>query len=326
MVGKSDELPNRLALDVKASDDLRMRLKNDTPAGIKQAAQEFEALFLREVLKSMRDAVPNDGLFDSDQTRFYTDMLDQQLAQDLSRKGTLGFAEMIEKQLAGKFPPDAAALERGNAASALGLPATTSQATSTTAEALQNYRYPVAPASVQNGLRIDGQAPGNAAAGSAAIPADAGEFVSQVWPYAVEASQQLGIPAQYLVAHAALESGWGKSSLRRADGSPAYNLFGIKVGKNWTGDTVDMQTVEYVNGQAQTVTARFRAYSSYADSFRDYAALLRNNARYAPIMGTQSGSDFAKGLQRAGYATDPEYADKLSRIINGPTLRQALFG
>ena len=123
-----------------------------------------------------------------------------------------------------------------------------------------------------------------------------------------------------------MESGWGRSEIKLADGSSSHNLFGIKAGKNWTGQTVDATTTEYVDGQPRQVVERFRAYGSYEEGFRDYANLLRSNSRYSAVIGTQDGTEFAKRLQQAGYATDPMYADKLSRIINGPTMRQALIG
>ena len=165
-----------------------------------------------------------------------------------------------------------------------------------------------------------------APAAATEMPANSNEFVNRVWPYAVEASRSTGVPPQFLVAHSALESGWGRSEIRRADGSPSYNLFGIKAGKNWNGATADTTTTEYVNGQPQQLVERFRAYGSYEEAFRDYANLLRNNARFGAVIGSQDGTEFAKRLQQAGYATDPMYADKLSRIINGPALRQALIG
>ncbi|PKO89293.1 MAG: flagellar assembly peptidoglycan hydrolase FlgJ [Betaproteobacteria bacterium HGW-Betaproteobacteria-12] len=147
-----------------------------------------------------------------------------------------------------------------------------------------------------------------------------------IWPHAVEASRSTGIPPQFLVAQSALESGWGRNELRHADGSSSHNLFGIKAGKNWSGATVEAATTEYVNGQPQQVVERFRAYASYEESFRDYAVLLRDSSRYSSVIGSQDGTEFARRLQQAGYATDPMYADKLARIINGPTLRQALIG
>jgi flagellar protein FlgJ len=155
---------------------------------------------------------------------------------------------------------------------------------------------------------------------------NASDFVNRIWPHAVEAGSSLGVPPQFLVAHSALESAWGKSEIRAADGAPTYNLFGVKAGRSWQGPSVEVQTTEYVNGVAQTSSEKFRVYGSYAESFRDYANLLRNNSRFSGVLGQQDGTQFARSLQQSGYATDPLYADKLSRIIKGSTLHQALSG
>jgi flagellar protein FlgJ len=122
-----------------------------------------------------------------------------------------------------------------------------------------------------------------------------------------------------------LETGWDRAEPRLADGQPSYNVFGIKAGRNWTGATVEATTTEYVDGVAQQRVERFRAYGSYADAFRDYANLLASNPRYTAVLGSADASHFAQGLQRAGYATDPAYAAKLERIINGQTLKAALL-
>jgi len=151
-------------------------------------------------------------------------------------------------------------------------------------------------------------------------------FVAATLPHALAASREIGIPAHFLVAHAALESGWGKHEPRFADGRPSHNLFGIKAGSNWQGAVVEARTTEYVNGVAESRVERFRAYGSPAESFRDYARLLAGLPRYAGVLGSQDAATFAHGLQRAGYATDPDYAAKLEGIIHGPTLRQALIG
>jgi flagellar protein FlgJ len=129
-----------------------------------------------------------------------------------------------------------------------------------------------------------------------------------------------GIPAAFLVAPAAHETGWGRREIRHADGAPAYNLFGIKAGPNWHGPTAEITTTEYVGGAARKVTASFRAYGSYAESFADYAKLMKTSPRYAGVAGADTAGEFAQGLQKAGYATDPAYADKLARVIN-TTLR-----
>ena len=305
---------NRFVLDPKASADLRSKLKNDPQAGLKQAAQQFEGMLLNMMLKSMRDATPSDGLMDSDQTRFFTSIMDQQLAQNLSAQGQLGFAKLIEQQLgrnlATEFSSDPVSsleaiqqslIQRQAASSAGFVPGSGAP------------RIRSAPLEASPSL-----APTSSSSGS--------DFVNRIWPHALEAASAIGVPPQFLVAHSALESGWGKSEIRSPDGQPTYNLFGVKAGRSWQGASVDVQTTEYVNGVAQSVTEKFRVYGSYAESFSDYASLLRNNSRFSAVLGQQDGTQFARSLQQSGYATDPMYADKLSRIINGTTLRQALAG
>jgi flagellar protein FlgJ len=150
-------------------------------------------------------------------------------------------------------------------------------------------------------------------------------FVEEHGAAARAAEAATGIPAAFLVSQAALETGWGRKEIRHADGSPAFNLFGIKAGANWRGPVAEIVTTEYVNGQPQKVVAKFRAYGSYAESFADYARLMKESPRYQRVLaGVHEGGDrasaFAQALQRAGYATDPAYADKLTRVIN-TTLR-----
>ena len=317
---KIQDTPNRAAFDVKGTQDIRAQFQKDPQQGLKAAAQQFEALFLQMVMKSMRDATPQDGLLNSDQSRFYTGMLDQQMAQNMaSSRGGVGFARLIEQQLGQHMtnPKGQSELTAPATAAAKDLPLAVSDVSH-----LQHRPVP-------SGLPTSASYGTNASVAPAVTqeaPASSKEFVNRVWPHAVEASRSTGIPPVFLVGHSALESGWGRGEIRKPDGSNSFNLFGIKAGKNWTGDTVEAVTTEYVVGQPVKVTERFRAYASYEESFRDYANLLRNSPRYTGVIGSQDGTEFARRLQQAGYATDPMYADKLSRIINGPTLRQALIG
>lgn len=311
---KAEDLnANRFVLDARATADLRAKLKSDPQSGLREAAQQFESLMLQMMLKSMRDAAPQDGLMDSDQSRFYTSILDQQVAQNLASQGKLGFAKLIEQQLGRNLP------------SGLSL--------SSTADSLEVMQRQAAISASQfagAGAERVRRAPSQAV--ESALPAgavDTGggqEFVNRIWPHAVDAASSLGVPPQFLVAHAALESGWGKSEIRTTNGQPSYNLFGVKAGRSWTGASVDVSTTEYVNGEAQSVREKFRVYGSYAEAFQDYANLLKNNTRFSSVVGQRDGTQFARSLQQGGYATDPAYADKLSRIINGTTLRQALAG
>jgi peptidoglycan hydrolase FlgJ len=152
------------------------------------------------------------------------------------------------------------------------------------------------------------------------VPNKTTDFINTLMPHASVASATTGIPAHFMLAQAALESGWGKHEIRRPDNSPSYNLFGIKAGNNWQGETVETITTEYINGVPQKTVEKFRAYNSYEEGFRDYANLLSRNPRYANVVNTQSAAEFAYGLQRAGYATDPQYGNKLMRILNNPAL------
>lgn len=318
---KIQSTPNRAAYDVQSAQDLRGQFAKNPQEGLKAAAQQFETMFLQMVMKSMRDTVPDDGMLNSEQSKFYTSLLDQQMAQNLSTSGKgVGFAKLIEQQLGrslatpqGESPPAGAANTAAN-----GLPLAASDG--------RHLQYKTVLSSLPTSSAYPKVDVTSAPAAATEPPASSKEFVNRVWPHAVEASRSTGVPPQFLVAHSALESGWGRSEIRKADGSSSFNLFGIKAGKNWTGQTVEATTTEYVDGQPQQVVERFRAYGSYEEGFRDYANLLRSNARYSAVIGSQDGTEFARRLQQAGYATDPMYADKLSRIINGPALRQALIG
>ncbi|MDQ7988063.1 MAG: flagellar assembly peptidoglycan hydrolase FlgJ [Candidatus Dactylopiibacterium sp.] len=280
------------ALDPASLAGVKLSAREGTPEGNKAVAQQFEALFLQIVMKSMRDTIPKDGAFDSENTRFFQSLADQQLVMQMAQKGGIGLAAVIERQLNGGVPPQPSAQElkgmpRANAA---------------------------------------GAAAGAAAAPTLGVPysAKAQEFVASVWPEAREAAASLGVPAHFLVAQAALETGWGKSVIARADGSSSHNLFNIKAGANWKGAVVEARTTEYENGQPVERVERFRAYASAAESFEDYAKLVGQAPRYAAVRGQQDGASFARALQQGGYATDPAYADKLARIIQGDTLRQGL--
>jgi len=308
-----DSNVSRFVLDTRTTSDLRLKLKQDPQAGLKEAAQQFEGMLLQMMLKSMRDASPQNGPLDNEQTRFFTSILDQQLAQNLAAKGTLGFAKQIEQQLGRSILPGT-----GDSMSA---------SLMQLQQALTERRAASSAAAFADGdVRVGSGSGSRNGAGSSYGSEEGRDYVNRVWPHAVEAARTLGVPPRFLVAHSALESGWGKAEIRLADGSSSYNVFGIKAGRGWQGPSVDVQTTEYVDGVAQTVQAKFRVYGSYGEAFQDYANLLRNSSRFSGVVGQQDGTQFARTLQQSGYATDPNYAEKLGRIIGGPTLRQAMVG
>ncbi|MDH4051991.1 MAG: flagellar assembly peptidoglycan hydrolase FlgJ [Rubrivivax sp.] len=285
MTAPAATAPNALAGDLRALDTLRYRAKGDPQAVVREAARQFEALFMNELVKSMRSTTMDSGLMDGGSGgEMAKGMLDQQFATQLTgMRG--GLSEAIANQL-----------QRQMGLSPGPIPATTGA-------------NPV-PAPLGTPENTPARIPERGAAG----------FVDQHSRAAQAAEAATGIPAAFMVAQAAHESGWGRREIRHADGAPSHNLFGIKAGAGWNGPVAEITTTEYVDGQARKVTARFRAYASYAESFADYARLMKNNPRYQAVVEAETPQAFAQGLQRAGYATDPAYADKLTRVIN-TTLR-----
>ncbi|MCY1165691.1 MAG: flagellar assembly peptidoglycan hydrolase FlgJ [Pseudomonadota bacterium] len=306
-------LDQRLSLDVQGVDALRRTVRTSPDEGMKQASKQFEVMFMQMVLKSMREATPSGGMFGGQQEKMYTSMLDQQLSQNLSGRG-LGLAEAMYAQLRRTMRSDEAPLSPVD-----GLPLEIRPGTS---GVLNPGRPPetVSPQTRAQDLSIYEAATGQATLSRSALPqAHVEQFVSRMLPAAQRASEASGVPAQLIMAQAALESGWGRREIRAEDGRNSYNLFGIKADKGWKGPVVETTTTEYINGVAQKGQATFRAYASYEESFSDYAKFLVTNPRYANVLATQNPAEAAHGLQRAGYATDPQYAGKLVRIMKQMT-------
>lgn len=287
------------ALDARALGALQARSRVAPEQALKQAATQFEAVFMNMLLKSMRDTIPQDGAFDSDTTRTYTGMFDQQLAQQLSGKG-LGLADMLVKQLSRQISskgPESAATPTNRVEKPAGIPLQPEG--KTLKQVIER---------IQEGV-------GAATALSTAPRAQA--FVERMLPHARAAEAATGLPARFVLAQAALESGWGRSEVRGADGRASNNLFGIKAGRDWKGPVVEARTTEYVNGVPLQTLQRFRAYATPAESFADYARLLTSSPRYREVLARgHDATGFATALQQAGYATDPRYAEKISRIIH----------
>jgi flagellar protein FlgJ len=262
--------------DPQALSSLKREARAQDPAALKEAAKQFESLFTQMLLKSMREASKSfgDSMFGSDQADFYQGLFDDQMALHLSQGKGLGLADMLFRQLM---------QSSGDGERIAAIEAS-------------------APAH-----------PGNTT--HRAVAQSKEDFVRTYLPYAEQAARELGVDARALLAQAALETGWGKSVPCTATGECSYNFFGIKATGRWSGATVSVPTLEFEDGLPVRKAERFRAYSSPADSFRDYAALIRNNPRYGAALG--AGSDvasFASALQRGGYATDPEYADKIVAV------------
>ncbi|MBV6489636.1 MAG: Peptidoglycan hydrolase FlgJ [Pseudorhodoplanes sp.] len=287
-----------LALDARALDALRRDASADPRATLRQAAGQFEALFMQQLLRSMREAMPKSGMFGGVGHDTYVGMLDQQLSQSLAgRPG--GLAETIARQLT-----------RQLAAPGAGEPATAGAAQAAAPGGLRSFRMGASPS-------LDPQAAERLKASlSRRLDGSQAGFVARMWPHAMAAQRSTGVPAAFVVGQAALESGWGRQEIRHPDGSGTHNLFGIKAAGGWKGATVEVATTEYVDGKPRRCVERFRAYASYEEAFADWASLMSGNARYAPVLRAgQSVSGYASGMQRAGYATDPRYGEKLERTI-----------
>jgi flagellar protein FlgJ len=292
------DLSSTLATDVKGMAELRQSAREGAPEALQKAATQFEAMFMNMMLKSMRDASPQEGMLDNQQSKMFTTMLDQQTSQNLAKRG-VGLADMLIRQLSPGVPD------------MQGMP-TAEPASGAAAGAMAPGG---AAARLQRAIDASAVPDADGAARKAQAP-HVRAFQDKLASHAEQASRATGIPAKFMLGQAALETGWGKREIVGRDGSRSNNLFGIKAGPGWTGKVVEAVTTEYVNGKAQSKVERFRAYDSYADSFKDYAKLITDNPRYEKVMASAGdASKFAQGLQRAGYATDPQYANKLTRII-----------
>ena len=279
--GALNRMEQSLAADAASLNRLKYQAGQATPAAIRETARQFESMFMRELLKSMREATMKSGLLDSPQENLGTDLLDQQFAVQMSGQPG-GLAEVIARQLMQQMN----LAEPGPARDAAARP-----------------RAPAAPAPD--------------ATPALPVPQAARGFVQQHAAAARLVERSSGLPASYLLGQAGHESGWGQREIMRADGSTSHNLFGIKATGDWKGQVAEVTTTEYVDGVPKKTVARFRAYDSYAESFQDFARLIGNSPRYAQArQQTGSVQDWAQGLQQAGYATDPNYAAKLSRAIN----------
>lgn len=353
--------------DLNRLNQLKVGKDRDGAENVRKVAQEFESLFINEMLKSMRsatDVMSKDNPFNSQASKQYQDMHDQQLSVTLSKEGGgIGLADVLIRQLSKLQEPSEKPNPFGQVAQTAG------------AKWASNPNAAVAPVDpARNDSQLLNQRrlalPGKLAerpsaevatknseveqagkpqplvnldwkpATAFAAPQDAplivngveatvpsapsktrfsspDEFIATMLPMAEKAAKRLGVEPRFLVAQAALETGWGKSMIRQKDGSNSHNLFGIKA-NGWDGESTRVKTTEYVNGKATKQMAGFRAYDSFEQSFNDYVRLLENNDRYQSAIQVASTSGdserFVNELQRAGYATDPHYASKINQI------------
>jgi peptidoglycan hydrolase FlgJ len=305
------DLSGKLAFDANSLNKLKNSAKENSPEAIKEVAKQFEAVFINMVMKSMRAATPQDGPFDNEQSRTFTAMLDQQLSTNLANKG-VGLAEVLTRQLTKSSHGAVNAMEQAVSGDSDVTNADTLGVSNVMPNLLKESGYTQKPAIVPTTTPMI-----NSLVKPSDLSGKAAEFHQRLSKHAVAASRETGMPANYMLGQAALETGWGRREIKSRDGTNSHNLFGIKATGGWKGKVVETTTTEYINGVKEKRVEKFRAYDSYADSFKDFAKLIQNNPRYQSVMANvDSISGYARALQNSGYATDPEYANKLASVIH----------
>jgi len=318
--------------------------KTDNQAALRGVAEQFEQMFMSMLMKSMRDANESfgeDNPLNSSETKFYEGMMDQQLTMELAQNGGMGLADLLVKQLSQKYGdererayPEVKPLDQVDGKSFMleralkGLPVEEAQKVTQLLSLDSAYLRPTIPTTLKadvDAAQVNAEAASASASQSAPITeplatrfASPEAFVRELMPLAQSAADEIGIDPKLLIAQAALETGWGKFTLQTEQGGGSYNLFNIKADQRWDGNSVNTSTLEYRDGVAIREQASFRVYDSYQQSFSDYVEFLKSNSRYqAALNETNDPEAFIQALQKAGYATDPAYATKVTRIFNG---------
>ncbi|AVI61820.1 flagellar assembly peptidoglycan hydrolase FlgJ [Halomonas sp. GFAJ-1] len=326
-----NNISSQFALDMNGFQRLQHNARIDPEGGVHGAAQQFEALFVQMMMKSMRDAVPSSDLFNSTTTDTYQQMLDQQWSQVVSSRG-MGLADMLVEQLQRQGAVGRSANEADQEIQALiagiprGTPRVLEGALQPSGESETGGRFLSELEAIQQRSSPDARADTNVGTGGSKqaielsafsnAPEHVQRFMTKLAAPAQAASQESGVPAELILAQAALETGWGRHEIATRQGSNSHNLFGIKAGSHWQGKTTDVVTHEYINGRRTQIVDTFRVYDSFEHAFTDYANLIGNNPRYAGVVQAGSAEQAARELQQGGYATDPRYADKLVAIMN----------
>jgi flagellar protein FlgJ len=325
-----------LYMNMQQFSELKLEAREHSAGASKKAAQQFEGLFIQMMLKNMRAAAVMDESQHSSYMDFYSEMYDKQMALMMSQQGGIGIADLLHKQLDQNMPEGQnAAAPGGHALPVYRLPVT-AEPVLPLPLAEMNYVASNPQVSVHSvSEHLPESVPLHEIA-DRSLQSETIEpfygwqqpdtFVRDLWPHAQQAAEQLGVSAQVLVAQSALETGWGKFAMKKEDGSIAFNLFGIKAGSDWAGQSVSHQTLEFRDGAMQREAASFRAYDSVSDAIDDYVSFVKQRPRYADALD-HGGSDldYIGGLHEAGYATDPEYTRKIQRILQSETLQQALL-
>jgi flagellar protein FlgJ len=306
--------------------------RKDSAEGLREVAKQFEAMFLNMMLKGMRageETLFGDNYLRSNETNFHQENFDNQLALHMSASGGVGLAETLHRQLMQRYEPVVAA-NTSAIAGAQGDLTNVRRFTGSvqrTDAVITSVELRARTIATRDLVQFVPSEVMLAPETVQTLPAqfDSPEsFVEHLLPVAEKFAAQLGVDPRVLLAQSALETGWGKKMIRGADGEPSYNLFGIKASAGWQGDRASVSTLEYRDGAMHRENASFRAYSSYEESFADYVSLMQNQPRYEHALEQAADSAaYSEQLQKAGYATDPDYAEKIKSVLRSPSLNQA---
>lgn len=299
--------------ELNGLNSIRQLGKENTSQAMRKVAEQFEGIFLNMMLKGMRageDSLFADNYLNSNEMKFHRENMDNQLALHMASSGGIGLADALHRQLMARYPEEAAR------SADQGADASTAVNGNINPQRRFSGRVSTSTASPQNQLPVT----------LPRVFETQQDFVNALLPLAEKAAARLGVEPKELIAQAALETGWGKKMIAGDNGEPSFNLFGIKAGASWQGRSVSVSTLEFRDGVMQRERADFRAYNSYAESFEDYVTLLSTQPRYQmAFVNPVNHTGLGHRLQQAGYATDPEYGNKIESVKNSPVLRDALL-
>ncbi|QUN06842.1 flagellar assembly peptidoglycan hydrolase FlgJ [Shewanella yunxiaonensis] len=345
-----DQLSNSSQfLDLSGLDNLRIKAQKDQKSALKQVAQQFESIFVQMLMKSMRDAnaaFESDSPFNSQYTKFYEQMHDQQMSVDLSQKGMLGLADLMVQQLdpqdSGITPASVMRSTNGEPLLSAEAPAPkVSDKAAVASDTSMTFNVPTkqrVDAETSDASRVQTPNPavsqqpktagtldydtldsilsGKVLPDNTSAISSQEDFVKVLYPYARDAAEKLGTTPEVILAQSALETGWGQKMVKTSDGQPSNNLFNIKADPRWSGASTNASTTEYEQGTPVRENAIFRVYDNLKESFNDYVSLISQNGRYSKARAAAADPvQYVRGLAEAGYATDPQYASKVIKVM-----------
>ena len=329
ILSQTETISPSIYSDNSSLDRIRQKGLTDSPAAIKAAAKEFESFFMNMMLKSMRQAsavIGEESMFSSPQEKMFIGMLDEQMSVELSQKGSLGIAELITRNLT---PKTAVGFDiSGNRQKQIAPIQNNVNTNEIAVDKIINPQISVVDRLVPNVLNVDLRKQKRSqdvelkeisyiAPAKSSMFESISNFVDKLMPMAEKAASKIGLDPKILLAQAALETGWGKHVIHDSKGQPSFNLFGIKDSKSWQGESIKINTLEVESGEFVKRKENFRSYSSFESSFEDFVSFISENPRYEKAMElVHDAKQFVRSIQDAGYATDPQYANKIINIFN----------